>query len=159
MSCGDCTLCCKLMGVKELSKPVGMWCSACDLGMKGCTIYKERPQSCVDFQCYWLNSQGASDPAVRMPLVFRPDKARCIIVEHDKDKVVVRCDVGDVLAFRRQPMWTFLYMRANTCRVFSIAGRRVWEIYGPAKQTGKEFEEITERVRMQGDTVCLEETR
>src|SRR5436305_14221849 len=43
-SCGDCTLCCKLLSITELEKPIGKWCPHCEIG-KGCKIYDCRPQS------------------------------------------------------------------------------------------------------------------
>src|ERR1700732_671054 len=56
--CGPCNLCCKTMGVVELSKPANQWCDLCVKG-KGCTIYDHRPQSCVDFACVWLQAPSA----------------------------------------------------------------------------------------------------
>ena len=52
-SCGTCTLCCKLLQVPEVEKPLGEWCRHCDKGV-GCTIYAERPQRCRDFFCGYL---------------------------------------------------------------------------------------------------------
>jgi hypothetical protein len=42
-SCGDCTLCCKVMAVEALGKPAGSWCSHCKPG-RGCLIYETRPE-------------------------------------------------------------------------------------------------------------------
>ena len=41
-SCGSCSECCRLIGVEELAKPAGQWCTHCDPG-HGCRIYPERP--------------------------------------------------------------------------------------------------------------------
>ena len=41
-TCGDCTLCCKVMAIEELAKPVGTWCPHCKPG-RGCRIYPDRP--------------------------------------------------------------------------------------------------------------------
>ena len=30
--CGTCTLCCKLVHVHEIEKPIGKWCPHCSLG-------------------------------------------------------------------------------------------------------------------------------
>ncbi len=81
-SCGSCTLCCKLLGVKEtrfdtdskewdelFDKLSNKWCVHCDVG-KGCKIYEERPEPCESFQCSWL--LGFLGPE------FRPDKTRCV---------------------------------------------------------------------------------
>jgi hypothetical protein len=52
--CGGCTLCCKLLGVAELSKPPGKWCKHCEVG-KGCRIYgdPDRPEVCRGWYCGW----------------------------------------------------------------------------------------------------------
>jgi hypothetical protein len=74
--CGSCTLCCKLLGVPELKKPPGKWCAHCTIG-KGCKIYPERPQPCVDFECGWLISN--------LPLEYRPDHSHMVMTgENDK---------------------------------------------------------------------------
>ncbi len=69
-ACGECTMCCRLPGVVELSKPAGEWCKHCAIG-KGCTIYEERPSSCKFFECLWLTDE-------RMPEDLRPDKSKVI---------------------------------------------------------------------------------
>src|SRR5579863_6059083 len=51
--CGACTLCCKTLGVAELSKVPHRWCDRCAKGI-GCIDYEHRPRSCVDFDCVWL---------------------------------------------------------------------------------------------------------
>lgn len=69
-SCGNCTLCCKLLGVKELEKPYNKWCEFCTPG-RGCNIYEQRPFSCKDFECGYLLSN--------LPIEFRPDNLHIII--------------------------------------------------------------------------------
>jgi hypothetical protein len=65
--CGDCNLCCTVMAVPDLKpdpKGPGERCAhACS---RGCRIYADRPQGCVDFDCVWL--QGT------VPRAYRPDK-------------------------------------------------------------------------------------
>lgn len=74
--CGSCTLCCKILGVIELDKPINKWCEHC-IKSVGCSIYDERPNSCKDFECGWLLSNA--------PLEWRPDKSHMIITgESDK---------------------------------------------------------------------------
>ena len=51
--CGDCSLCCKVLGIPELEKPKDSWCPNFAPGI-GCSIYKNRPPSCRDFNCRWL---------------------------------------------------------------------------------------------------------
>lgn len=52
-TCGECTLCCKVLGIKELEKPPNEYCQHAIKG-KGCGVYETRPESCQDFRCLWL---------------------------------------------------------------------------------------------------------
>jgi hypothetical protein len=69
-ACGSCTLCCKLLGVPDLTPP-GSWCRHCAPG-RGCTIYEGRPEPCRDFECGWLGTPRR-DPE------FRPDRLHMIV--------------------------------------------------------------------------------
>jgi hypothetical protein len=51
--CGDCSLCCKVLGIPELGKPKDVWCPNFAPGA-GCRIYQDRPPSCRNFTCRWL---------------------------------------------------------------------------------------------------------
>jgi Fe-S-cluster containining protein len=53
-TCGSCGLCCKLIGVGELNKPMNSMCAHWDKD-KGCTIYDHRPNECLHFTCLWLS--------------------------------------------------------------------------------------------------------
>src|SRR5207245_429253 len=44
--CGECSLCCKVMGIPELGKPKDASCAHI-VAHKGCAIYGERPPSCL----------------------------------------------------------------------------------------------------------------
>ena len=66
-SCGDCGLCCKLMGVTALAKPQGKWCPHFSR-RAGCKIYEDRPHDCREFICYWLHAPNLGDE-------WRPDRA------------------------------------------------------------------------------------
>lgn len=55
-TCGDCTACCTVMGVKSIDKPEGTPCSK--LCKAGCSVYAERPDDCRDFSCVWLQDDG-----------------------------------------------------------------------------------------------------
>ncbi len=56
--CGDCSLCCKVLGIPELDKPKDSWCPNFAPGI-GCRIYGDRPPSCRNFNCRWL-----TDPTI-----------------------------------------------------------------------------------------------
>ncbi len=73
-TCGNCKLCCKLLGVKELDKPAGKWCDHCDkTGTLGCRVHatEQQPPSCKEFQCGYI--LGDLDES------YRPDKSHVIL--------------------------------------------------------------------------------
>src|SRR6516165_9574581 len=47
--CGKCSLCCKLLPIRELNKPIDTWCPHCRPGHGGCTI--PDPVGQALFQC------------------------------------------------------------------------------------------------------------
>lgn len=71
--CGECSLCCKLTRVHELNKLERDDCIHCD---NGCSIYNNRPISCVNFECAWLSGC--------IPERFRPDKCGVMVEVHRK---------------------------------------------------------------------------
>lgn len=87
--CGDCTLCCKLMGVPELKKASARWCEHClrgDDAGHGCGVYDERPPSCRNFQCFWLMDANFPDE-------FRPDRIGALAAFNDgPDSAVLHVD-------------------------------------------------------------------
>jgi hypothetical protein len=57
--CGPCTACCTVMAVHELAKPARR---ACDhVSHSGCTVHRDRPESCRAFHCLWLRGAMAGD--------------------------------------------------------------------------------------------------
>lgn len=85
--CGECTLCCKLLGVAELDKPPSRWCHHCTPG-KGCNIYADRPPNCVDFECGWFANDGSPE--------HRPDRLHMIVTGESQQvgAYVVHVDPG-----------------------------------------------------------------
>jgi hypothetical protein len=68
-SCGDCRLCCKVLGIQELEKEPWSWCRfACS---KGCAIYDSRPFECRSYVCSWLAGSFRDED--------RPDRARVVV--------------------------------------------------------------------------------
>lgn len=81
-NCGDCRLCCKVLGIVELKKPVGKWCShTCKAG---CGIYETRPQSCQDYECVWLSVAVHTEHP--LPMEFRPDKLHIVFTQSSDDE-------------------------------------------------------------------------
>ena len=90
--CGSCTLCCKLLIVPEIKKPQDHWCQYCAIGT-GCGIYNDRPTSCVDFNCLWLQGYGSED--------MKPDKSKVVMgMTKGGKNVVLYVDKGRPMAWR-----------------------------------------------------------
>jgi hypothetical protein len=87
--CGDCTLCCRLLAVKELDKPANMRCS--HQSSRGCAIYRQFgfPASCALWSCRWLVNDDTAD-------MQRPD--RCgYVIDIVPDMVRTRYDTGEAV--------------------------------------------------------------
>lgn len=69
--CGSCQLCCELLAVYELDKPVNTRCP--NQTARGCSIYKNHPESCKVFTCAWRESL--------VPNSFKPNKVHAVIWE------------------------------------------------------------------------------
>lgn len=73
--CGDCSVCCTVLGVPELKKEAGEACSNCKPGWKACKIYKDRPESCSSFECMWLEGHFANaDKPDKIGVVLQADE-------------------------------------------------------------------------------------
>ncbi|MCO5157926.1 MAG: YkgJ family cysteine cluster protein [Aquamicrobium sp.] len=102
-ACGTCTMCCKLLGISDLAprKPVNQWCRHCKPG-NGCTIYEDRPRSCREFECLWLQSQTKPHP---MGPELRPDKSKVVIAPTSSPNVMTAfVDPAQPLAWREGGM-------------------------------------------------------
>jgi hypothetical protein len=111
-SCGECSLCCKLIRVDALAKPPGTWCTHCAAGRGSCRIYDNRPTECRDFYCAWMVSPTLGDE-------WRPSKCKIVLrVESDGKLIAAHVDPSDPAAWRRQP-----YFR--TLKQFAIKGASV----------------------------------
>lgn len=116
-SCGECTLCCKVMGVPELKKAPAQWCSSCDRG-KGCTVYETRPPSCQNFRCFWLMNDNFPDE-------FRPDRIGALASFNDTpDSVVLHTDPARPKALRKPETRALIEALQNTyAKVFVVNGK------------------------------------
>lgn len=111
--CGPCTFCCTAAGVPELNKPAGVPCE--HITPEGCAIYEDRPESCRDFECAWL--QGAT------PKQARPDLAHGLVRPTEKGNIQIMV-VDD--RWRRHPYFRRLVNDARNDRkalpVFVVHG-------------------------------------
>ena len=100
-ACGTCSLCCKVVGVEELNKPIGAWCPHCKRA-NGCTIYERRPQSCRTFMCQWLLAEGLGPE-------WKPDLAKFALLKSDNGRhLTAFVDPGTPGAWRRSPYYETL---------------------------------------------------
>jgi hypothetical protein len=93
-ACGDCTLCCKVMAIEALAKPVSSWCRHCKPG-RGCQIYPDRPAECRTFSCLWLVND-------QLEPHWKPNKSKLVLTTSE-DGIEVRCDPGFPDAWRKEP--------------------------------------------------------
>ncbi len=117
-------MCCKVMGVPDLVpvKRVGAWCQHCQIG-KGCGVYKDRPQSCRDFACIWLQGHA-------LPERMRPDRTGVVIwTTDDGEGVTAHCDPKRPTEWRKPDILDVLKLFARDGRLAqAIAGDRHWII-------------------------------
>jgi len=102
--CGDCTLCCTLLGVRTLDKAPNVTCKHC---LDKCTIYPTRPDECKDFNCSWLLG--------KIPQYFKPNECHVMLsglqddiqaqlgkgIEIDREIVVVYVDPNHPTAYKK----------------------------------------------------------
>ena len=72
MSCDGCTACCSLLPIEAINKPANTDCRYCDAG---CSIYEDRPETCAEFECGYLQGKN-------LPLSLRPDKCGIIFIKN-----------------------------------------------------------------------------
>jgi hypothetical protein len=97
-ACGTCTLCCKVVGVLEISKPAGVWCPHCMRG-KQCAIYDARYASCRSFYCQWMVEKGLGPE-------WKPERARFALVKTEGGRHLTACvDPGYPSAWRSSPYY------------------------------------------------------
>lgn len=85
--CGDCTLCCTVMGIGDMpvgdeTKPPNQTCKYVqkdDTGCMGCSIYKNKPASCTEYKCLWLALREAFQDDQSAPDEMRPDRCHAVM--------------------------------------------------------------------------------
>lgn len=98
-SCGDCALCCKVMGILDLNKPPGVWCPHC-VGGKHCSAYDTRPGECRTFNCMYLTRADIGEE-------WRPNKSKIVLVA-GPNSVTAYMDPGNPMAWRKEPYYSSL---------------------------------------------------
>ncbi|MBR0694563.1 YkgJ family cysteine cluster protein [Bradyrhizobium lablabi] len=96
--CGSCSLCCTVLEVTDVRKPVNQVCQYCDLG-KGCTIYDDRPRMCRSFNCVWVQGHLGDD--------WYPDQIG-MVLHFGLDALNVQVDLGCPDRWRQEPYFSKL---------------------------------------------------
>ncbi len=124
--CGECTLCCKVFTIGALAKPMGQWCTHCDIG-SGCRIYDSRPEVCRTFNCSWLVSAGMAEE-------WKPSLCGMVIhTDPAARKVLVRVDHEQPDAWQCEPYhaqlrrWANDWSKANTA-ILVLVGDVTWVV-------------------------------
>ncbi len=118
-SCGDCGLCCKLMGVTALAKPAGKWCRHFSK-TTGCAIYADRPDDCRVFNCLWLLTEALDE-------TWKPSVAGFVLhSEQGGARLIVESDPTRPHDWRREPYQSVLrrWAEAPGQEVLVFAGLR-----------------------------------
>ena len=97
--CGDCSLCCKVLGIPELNKPKDEWCPNFAAGI-GCRIYADRPPSCHNFACRWLND-------ATMGPEWKPSLCK-MVIDSKPGLFVVHVDPAVTRPWRAEPYYSVL---------------------------------------------------
>ena len=111
--CGNCSLCCKLLYIPELKKPIDTWCPHCQPGHGRCTIYSSRPSHCESFACLWL--EGRTDDR------WYPARSKMVLTQAKENQLIVTVDPAFPNAWRQEPYYSTL--RAYPKRGVSVGVR------------------------------------
>jgi hypothetical protein len=129
--CGPCSLCCKLLVVRELDKPANKWCKHCRPGKGGCSIWGNTPDICVRYFCGWRLTRAFGDEwfprnSHMVVSLTRPNNVQVLMVTVDP----LHAD-----AWRREPYHRQLREWARRGRISSDpmvvivrVGERSWHI-------------------------------
>ena len=127
-SCGECGLCCKMMGVAELDKAPAQRCAHFKRG-QGCRIYEDRPKACADFICYWLHAPNLGD-------AWRPDRTGFVMHLSEFGRTLnIEVDPASAQIWRTEPYRSQLtaWARDGAARALELLvwqGRRCTRITG-----------------------------
>lgn len=106
-SCDGCTLCCKVLGIEALDKTRNTVCTHCAWS-KGCKIYSQRPNACVDFDCSYLISPALGEE-------WKPSTAHLVLgYMADADVVLIYTDPDYPDAWRQEPYYSRIKTWAAT---------------------------------------------
>ena len=120
-ACGECSLCCKLLGIEEIDKQPGVWCRHCTPGA-GCTIHEQAsyPTDCGTYVCLWRQAKDEGNP---LPDELRPDRCKVIVDAAKYERAhYVRCDVSSSNAWRNPKILGILAQLQRMGSTIYLAG-------------------------------------
>lgn len=99
-TCGQCSLCCKLLRIEELQKAEGRWCAHCAPGGSRCKLYDNRPTECRDFYCAWLTATDVGEE-------WYPAKCKMVLyAEGDGNRIALHVDPATPTVWRKEPYYS-----------------------------------------------------
>jgi hypothetical protein len=140
-TCSGCTLCCSLLGIVELQKPVFKICKYCVIG-KGCKIYDIKPATCTDFLCSYRIS--ANVPEYWNPKI-------CGMVLHKENNILsIICSNGAKHRWKQEPYWSDIKQAAAAMHVQRTGGVRIVRKDEPVLVINPETFEAQARGKLKG---------
>ena len=119
-TCGSCSLCCKVLRVDELHKPMGQWCAHFKAGVGHGRA--ENPQALEATTGLWVRAMDRAADAVR------PDRCKVVMtIDDGGHRIIARADPADPTAWRREPIHGQLRRWAAD---FWFKGRTIWAMVG-----------------------------
>lgn len=85
--CGECNVCCtrfRVAEVKWMDKDAKPKDTLCENYCNGCTIYKDRPDACATYECFWLKVNNVNNS---LPVNLRPDKCNVMVTAQSEKGV------------------------------------------------------------------------
>ena len=105
-------MCCKLLAIEELRKPMGVWCASVLKG-RGCSAYAQRPHACRAFECLWLRND-------ELPDYWKPDRSKMIVAGDETGTLIsIIVDSGHDDAWTKAPFYS---------DIKAIAAQRRWRV-------------------------------
>jgi len=126
-SCGQCSLCCKLLEIPPLDKPATKWCAHCSPGGGGCQIYATRPAVCRGFACRWLIDKQMGDE-------WWPARAK-MMVTRQGHAIIILVDPAVPSRWREAPYYQTIKARASNHLLADAAQRAITFVRIPASRT------------------------
>lgn len=105
-TCGTCSICCKIVAVKDLAKPAHQWCVH-NVPRKGCGIWGAHPEVCKVWQCGWILMPQLDDR-------WKPESCGFIIrTRFQIQQLVIDVEPSKPNSWRREPFLSTIHRWAQ----------------------------------------------